>query len=120
MHPVCLQYDWKKKFFISIISAAIFFVVASPWTYQFTRKIMPQLASAAGCPTMSGLVVHAGIFFIIIYLIMMPWEPSKACLCKENAVCSQKLRPPGGGYPPKYPPGKANMGKYAKSGYVGM
>ncbi len=48
----------------------LFFVFASTDAYMLTGRMMGDLASAAGCPTVRGIIVHAIIFMVVLLLTM--------------------------------------------------
>jgi len=51
---------------ITLLAAAIFYIVANPATYQLTRKYIGDwVASAAGCPTSRGLLLHVIVYALI-------------------------------------------------------
>ena len=51
---------------ITLLAAAIFFIVANPATYQLTRKYIGDwVASAAGCPTFNGFLLHVLVYALI-------------------------------------------------------
>lgn len=51
------------------VSMLVFMLVSSPMTYKLTNDIMRnvglKLAESNGCPTMTGLVVHALVFALL-------------------------------------------------------
>ena len=51
------------------VSMLVFMLVSSPMTYKLTNDIMRnvglKLAESNGCPTMTGLVVHALVFVLL-------------------------------------------------------
>lgn len=52
----------------ALIAAAIFAALASPQAYAFTNSLgLVQTADASGAPTQAGLILHAAIYFIIVY-----------------------------------------------------
>ena len=59
---------------ISILSAVLFFLFASPWMYrQLNRavsKIGIQAVNAEGCPSLMGLVLLAVLFGLVVRLLM--------------------------------------------------
>jgi len=63
----------KAKY--SFYSALVFFLVANPETYKIIQKlfggIVGEVASLSGCPTILGLFIHTGIFFLIMLGLMM-------------------------------------------------
>jgi hypothetical protein len=54
----------QQKFTISLMSAAVFVLVALPATYKLTNSIIGGITQN-GCPTLLGLAVHAGIFYLL-------------------------------------------------------
>jgi len=60
-----------QKIIISLIAAVIFFLVSSPFMYDFTNKIGLKTEKSSGCPSTQGLLIHSAVFFIIVFLIMM-------------------------------------------------
>ena len=67
-------YTDRDKWIVSIISAVLFLIIASPFMYSLTNSLTSSfgliLADSRGCPLMSGLVVHALIFLLIVRLLM--------------------------------------------------
>lgn len=60
-----------KKFLISILSAVIFFIIAHPETFKFVRRVAGEwVCSPSGCPTLFGLLLHAVVFFLIVWGLM--------------------------------------------------
>ena len=56
---------------ISLMSALLFFIVANPQTFKFTTKIFGEkIASSAGCPTLSGLLLHSLVFLLLTWCLM--------------------------------------------------
>ena len=61
----------EKKMFISLMSAALFYVVANPQTFLILKNLTGlNLASASGCPTGMGLLIHALVFFMVTWGLM--------------------------------------------------
>ena len=61
-----------NKLLISLLSALVFIVIAHPQTFLLVRKAVGGwVASDAGCPTREGLLLHALVFMIITYLMML-------------------------------------------------
>ena len=67
-------YTDRDKWIVAVISAVLFLIIASPFMYNFTNSITSSfglvLADSRGYPLMSGLLVHALIFLLIIRLLM--------------------------------------------------
>lgn len=61
----------EKKMFISLMSAALFYIVANPQTFLLMKNLTGlNLANAAGCPTGMGLLIHALVFFLVTWALM--------------------------------------------------
>jgi hypothetical protein len=61
----------QDKFVISLISALVFFIVASPETYQLTRNVFGTWVSGpTGCASTRGLLLHAVVFMLITWGLM--------------------------------------------------
>jgi hypothetical protein len=58
----------------TIQSIIVFLLVSAPFTYKLTNSllggIVGSLASSSGCPTTTGLIVHAVVFGLIVYGLM--------------------------------------------------
>lgn len=57
---------------LSLFAALLFIIISSPAVYKATNSVSSKvartrLADTAGNPTTAGLVVHAAVFFGIIY-----------------------------------------------------
>ena len=62
----------KKKFYISMLSAATFFVIMNSKTYKLTSQLFGNwVADSEGCPTFSGFGLHAIVFMGVSYLMML-------------------------------------------------
>jgi hypothetical protein len=61
----------RDKFLISLVSALIFFLIASPETYQLTRQVFGNWVSGpTGCASTMGLLLHAVVFFLVTLGLM--------------------------------------------------
>lgn len=65
----------EKKMMISAQTALIALIVFSPIAFQATGIRM--IASAEGLPTTFGLILHAIVFGLVIYLLMKPKMPRR-------------------------------------------
>ena len=55
----------------SLMSALLFFLIANPETFILVRRIFGDwVASATGCPTVLGLVLHSVVFMLIVWGMM--------------------------------------------------
>lgn len=59
----------NQKLMISIFSAVLFILVSLPQTYNLTNSLGLNTYSM-GCPTYTGLLLHAFVFFVLTYLSM--------------------------------------------------
>ena len=60
-----------KQLKISLTSGALFYLIAHPSTFEFMRSILGKwVASASGCPTRLGLVLHAFLFVLLTWGLM--------------------------------------------------
>lgn len=66
--------DSTKKWSISLYSAILFFVIASPMLFalvnSLTSKSGISIINQNGCPNLIGLVLHSIVFLLIIRLSM--------------------------------------------------
>lgn len=61
----------EQKFMISLMSALVFFIIANPDTFRLMRSILGSwVASPTGCPTTTGLILHAIVFMFITWGMM--------------------------------------------------
>ena len=57
----------------TIYTTILFLIVVNPMTYKFVQKLLGKfvkIADASGCPTMNGILVLAGVFTILLRLLM--------------------------------------------------
>ena len=67
----CAGKKQEKKVLISLMSAALFYVVANPQTFLLVRRVLGDgISTASGCPTATGLLIHALVFFLITWALM--------------------------------------------------
>jgi hypothetical protein len=63
------------KITATIQSIIIFLIVSLPYTYKVTNGllggILGKLADPSGCPTVLGLFIHAIVFGLIVYGLMV-------------------------------------------------
>jgi len=67
----------KAKY--AFYSTLIFFLIANPETFKMTNKVLGWLipiADNGGCPTASGFFLHTGLFFLVLWGVMLfPRDP---------------------------------------------
>ena len=59
-----------NKLAITLLSVAIFFLVANPLTYKLTTKIFGPWVAHQGCPTFPGFLLHVLVYGLITRGIM--------------------------------------------------
>lgn len=67
------DYENIDKWRYSIYTAIVFLLIANPLTYRLVNKILQTFVITAdkyGSPTMSGLLIHASVFTLIIRIMM--------------------------------------------------
>ena len=64
----------EQKWLYSAISGLIFLALSQRATYKVVDRVLAPLvgpiASPSGCPTPTGLVVHAIVFTLLVRLLM--------------------------------------------------
>jgi len=65
---------------IPLFSALTFLIVGSPIVYKFTdakigRLLKIDLADRNGCPTNTGLIVHAIVLAMLLYVFLRLYSP---------------------------------------------
>jgi hypothetical protein len=61
----------EEKFMISLMSAAIFFIVANPETFKLMGSVFGKwISDGTGCATTSGLLFHSLVFLLITWGLM--------------------------------------------------
>lgn len=64
----------SQKWIASLVSAFLFFVIASPMMYKFVNSITTKIgfstASEDGLPNVGGLILHSLVFLLIIRGLM--------------------------------------------------
>lgn len=62
-----------KKWMIILVVGLLFFIVAAPFTFNFTSQIFNKLGwklVVNGAPTYTGIVIHAIVFMLLLRLLM--------------------------------------------------
>jgi hypothetical protein len=67
----------KAKY--AFYSTLVFFLVANPETFKLTQRLLGNIitmASDSGCPTAMGFFFHTGVFFLVLWgLMLFPRDP---------------------------------------------
>lgn len=68
--------DWFKAKY-SLQSAVLFFLIANPETFKIMKSILGGwVASDSGLPTQAGVVLHALVYALFVFLLMKITLPS--------------------------------------------
>jgi hypothetical protein len=62
----------KAKY--ALYTTLVFFLVANPETYKLMQKTLGRfvtIASEGGCPTPLGFFAHTGLFFLLLWTLML-------------------------------------------------
>lgn len=62
----------KAKY--AFYSTLVFFLVANPETFKLTQRVFGSLltvASDSGCPSPYGFFFHTGVFFLVLWALML-------------------------------------------------
>ena len=66
-----INYSLKAKY--AAYTTLVFFLVANPETYKLVQKLLGKWMDIAsdGCPTPLGFFLHTGIFFLMLWGLML-------------------------------------------------
>ena len=75
------------KLMASLQAALLFLIVANPATYRLVQMIFGSLFkvanAATGCPSAAGLLLHAVVFGLLSYGLMMLKRPAVVVVAEE-------------------------------------
>ena len=63
----------KDKWMISLWSALVFFVLASPLAFKLVNSLTSMIGITIeedGCPNMYGLILHSLVFAVVVRIMM--------------------------------------------------
>jgi hypothetical protein len=65
------NYGLKAKY--AAYTTLVFFLIANPETYRLIQKLIGSWVTVAegGCPTPSGFFIHTGLFFLVLWALML-------------------------------------------------
>lgn len=66
------NYALKAKY--AAYTTLVFFLIANPETYKLIQKFIGSFVTVAnegGCPTPSGFFIHTGLFFLVLWTLML-------------------------------------------------
>lgn len=66
-----------QKFGAALMGGVLFFLVANPKAFQLTNRLTTRLSPTlatefGGVPTQIGVLIHALIFVLVLFLLMKP------------------------------------------------
>ena len=67
-----INFALKAKY--ALYTTLIFFLIANPETYKLLQKFVGgfvTVASEGGCPTPAGFFIHSGLFFLVLWSMML-------------------------------------------------
>lgn len=54
----------------SLYGSLIYFFVSSPPVYSVTKSFFSKTSDSNGCPTVTGVVLHSLVYFVLLVLVM--------------------------------------------------
>ena len=61
---------WRYTLYTTVVLLILF----NPWTYMFVNSLLSDftgpISNRAGCPTITGFILHAALFTIIVRYMM--------------------------------------------------
>ncbi|MFZ9992989.1 MAG: hypothetical protein ACO3J6_11390 [Opitutales bacterium] len=83
----------------SIQAALLFLIVANPATYRLVQMIFGALFKVAnattGCPSAAGLLLHAVVFGLLSYGLMMLKRPAVVVVAEEAEKAGEMVMDAG-------------------------
>lgn len=67
-----INFALKAKY--AAYTTLVYFLVANPETYKLFQKFLGSwvtIASDGGCPTPAGFFMHTGLFFLVLWSLML-------------------------------------------------
>jgi len=67
-----INFALKAKY--AAYTTLVFFLIANPETYRLFQKFLGSwvtIASDGGCPTPTGFFIHTGLFFLVLWSLML-------------------------------------------------
>ena len=69
-----MSVDSSDKWRYTLYTTAILLVLFNPWTYMFVNSLLSRftgpISNRVGCPTMTGFLIHALVFTVILRYMM--------------------------------------------------
>lgn len=68
------QVNFALKAKYAAYTTLVFFLIANPETYKVIQGFVGRwftVASESGCPTPGGFFFHAGLFFLVLWTLML-------------------------------------------------
>jgi hypothetical protein len=77
--PTERPYSSKDKWVIAIVVGILFIILASPYSFKLVSDVSGlNLSGDTGCPQVSGLIVNAAFFVVVLRLMMNSNSPSSS------------------------------------------
>lgn len=57
----------------TLYTTVLFLILVNPMTYKLVHKLLGKIVKIAdgnGCPTMSGMLIHAAVFTVLLRFLM--------------------------------------------------
>ena len=72
--PACATPTDSDKWVYTLMTTLLFLIIVNPYTYKLVQFLLGGIVKIAdartGCPTMAGILVHAGVFTVLLRLMM--------------------------------------------------
>ena len=69
-----MSVDSSDKWRYTLYTTAVLLLLFNPWSYKLVHSwlsgIMGPIANSGGCPTMTGVLVHAFVFTLVVRYMM--------------------------------------------------
>lgn len=68
------EFSELQKWMVSFWSALLFLLIASPFMFKLTGRLFSELGletEVGGCPNLTGLLIHAVVFAVLVRLMML-------------------------------------------------
>jgi hypothetical protein len=54
----------------SLYGSLIYFLVSSPHMFSLTKSLFTKTSTSDGCPTMTGVLLHSAVYFLVLVGVM--------------------------------------------------
>lgn len=92
MSVTCSQpFTSADKWYASIVSGILFFIVSSSFTYNVTNHLTQRFGMTIaeyGCPNLAGLFLHTLVYIVLLRLLMQFGNSAKCGSSKDKWIIS--------------------------------